>query len=216
MITLNLEQLCNNYTYLLVDASAFFHRLSERVNFEDTEYKIARNNLSSEILSFWTEKIPSNPIYSTIEIKNEINHGDYKYGKSVKRNSGSKDRIVLDLRRSMKEVKVNTNRLVNTLEERERILDLNNTQKQLYNFLSDKYNPILYRNSKGDSDLLLSAGILSQKHRVCIISNDFGLLNNWKLFLYEEGIGRLRFNFYIHEEKDSFKEAVFNLNYRKN
>jgi hypothetical protein len=211
-VNVKIEEICNKHKFVIVDTCAFIHYIITSPHFPSMDYKLKQSNISNEVLSFWIEQIPSNPIYTTERIKGEMNH-DYRYSKAVKKNSGNQSRELLNLRRSIHKVNYCTNKLIRLLDDQERILTLNNTQKQLYNSLFDKYNPHFYNSSDGDTDLLLSAGSLARTGEVCIISNDTGLLNNWKLFIYNERISRQRLNFYIHKGENHFDEGFFNLNF---
>ena len=214
MDVFNLEELCNKYDSLLVDTCAFFSYLERNYNFitPTIKDKTAKYNSFNEIISFWIEKIPQNPIYSTEEIKRELSLGGgmYHYTKSVKKNSGHQTRELLELRRSKQKEKKNILKLINLLQEENRILTFDSTQKELYNSFFDKYSSLLNNPSKGDSSLLFSAGALSKENDVCIISNDIHSIANWKFFLNKESIPRDKLNFYIHRGKDCYKEAIFN------
>lgn len=207
---MNIDQICNKYNFVLVDTCALISCFRHKSNYYDKKNKLEFSNQDNELLDFWAENIQKYPsIHVTPKIIGEIDC-EYKFTKTVKHCSGKyNDRTVLELRRSLQKGKQKRMRLINTLEEENRIISLNCDTKLRRGYVFGKYLPFMQQGkiSTPDLDLLATGVALAYNRNACIISNDFNLIDIGSRIAHKFFLPKDKFNLYFNKGYDYFEEA---------
>jgi hypothetical protein len=218
----SIEEICKKNDFVFVDTCSFEASFFEVFNKKTSpDEKLEKMRLSNNSFCFWINRIPLyKNIYTTEGVIDEIRDCRYKYKKSIKKPAYRKEdnQIVLKLRRELASNKRNKINLVNLLEFENRILKIDEEQKETYDefykkysFLADKFNL-----SKVDLDLLISGSTLSKERNVSILSNDRGIRDSWRFLLDKEAfLGQESLCFYstwgvnlFKQEKPNFQSKL--------
>jgi hypothetical protein len=206
---LTLRELSSEYPIVLMDNSILYGRLS--ANEEKTGSKekralsIAEQQRFFEVLRYYIGE--GIPFFITASVFEESFGGHYPYKKLIKMKGLQKNRASLDLARKVLDLRKQGKRIINLLEEKGRIIELNETEKDLYNSLCNThYGNACAELGSVDSDLLIKGAVFSKtRGATCIASNDFPMFHLWKDFVNSKRINKEQFGFAVRLGANSFK-----------
>ncbi len=229
----SLEEIALNYTYVLIDNCAFqglcnfkipnlvmnelerylkknkYPQSSER----DIKHlgKIAHYLTQKKSIMFWKEKIKHyRNCYTIPEVLQEIkNPNPYDYKEKTKRKNERKVRYLQKLRRTINDSNIEREKLIEYLENENRILEFDREEKNSYDESYEKH--IGFEDDYGlhgaDFPLLIHGLIIAKtRGSSVIISNDSKLGDAWKYLLRTENLSRRRFGFLTRQDIHLFEK----------
>ncbi len=220
-----LEEIASKYQIVLMDSSVLIHYLGGEqyksfFSFEKKGIALEEEHQCRIMLMDYLNK-KGLPCFITSSVLEEFQAGDnYPYKKMIKRDSSYKNarlipkagsdkaRKLLKLRRKIKDAQKGRRKLINTFQENNRVLELNESEHNLYNIFDKTYSGLLsyYGLSKVDFDFLLSGAVTSKiRESSALISNDFGLVRAWNYIRKKEKISSEQFGFVIRTGLDDFE-----------
>lgn len=213
-----LENICGYYKFVLVDNCGFQELLnvSGKGNSKFLKEKIEYYTLTKKAIEFWRGKLGEHKnIYTTLKVLEEIRSGSfYKY--NVKKNFNPRGtRSVLDLKRAIRDKKIERNRLILYLENSSHILKFNKKEQKTYDefyeryLLIAKYYGLINSVKDVDYDLLISGVVLSKlKRNTALVSNDInGIVPAWKEISKREHLSPYNFGFFIVPDLSVFEKV---------
>jgi hypothetical protein len=229
---ISLEDIASNYESVLIDTSSFQGVLEEYPNSvmeELKDYLIEEGSSSSSgrdlrhlekitnylikkrSFNFFVENLKYYKNCCTIpEVVQEIkNARDYDYKRKIKERNHKKIPHLPKLRRSIRDSNIERNRLVRLIEDEQRILKLDEEEKNLYKELYEKYKSFesYYPLHGADLPLLIYGAVRSYtKEFSAIISNDSKLGYAWRYFLKKECLSRRKFEFFVRKDICAFEK----------
>ncbi len=208
----SLDQITENYDFVLVDTSALLSSMkshgTERNGFVNHESAIFfakhfRNNSNLYVTySVLGEYDPTQSGYFLGYGEKDIKGGRYLSSKEIN-----------SIRKTKKRIK-KTNRLVSTIQNENRILQLDKKEWKLYEGIEEKIRESCegYGVGEVDKDLFISGAIIANtRGHSSLISNDFGIVKVWRDFLSSEGISNRQFGFFVRDSPTKFRKLHIRL-----
>jgi len=208
----SLEEISSGYGMIVIDTCAFHEILRPNSNLKSTEEKLKHYLIKKECLRFWKENVGFyDNCYTTSEVikeMREVRH--YSYKDAIKGDYFMKKKpYLLQLRRTIKDLNKERNRLATYIEDKEKILKLNRDEDYLYDIFYEKYFELKddYALFDVDFDLLISGAVTSQtRESSAILSNDFGIVRAWSSFLEAEKLSKEKFGFFVRKSIALFEK----------
>lgn len=215
----SLDKIIQNYSPILIDTSVFLGSLNhgDYINAKtEKKIKVVEEN------HFFRDKIfeyldSNQELFITESVSEEYRkRSPFNYKKKVK----SLDKFVrfqldpnldrreeLKLLRLRKKFKRERRALAIYFKEKNKLLDLNESQRESYKFIFRKYEKCMKRNklSSADKELVISAFILSEFDKSpALLSNDFGIISTRNFISSKEYNFNNIFPIFVRENKDKF------------
>ena len=204
-----LEQIASRYPIILMDTSAIERYLEWKKAIlpyskeKETELD-ERQKFRAKLKEYVEEGMP---IFLTTLVSREyLGERHYRYTKVIKKSppmAVSDQKLVMRIRRKIRDKGKEKKRLIGIFEERNRILDLKSNNMALYNELDKKYEDLKgeHNLSETDFDFLISGAVLEKtRYSVALVSNDFGIVPVWRYFLKHEHVRRDRLSFFTRKK----------------
>ena len=207
----SLEEISSSYKLIIIDTCAFQQILIRDSNLKSTEEKLKNYLMQKESLQFWRENIGHyGNCYTTSEVIEEMRSvRHYSYKEAIKGDYLMKKKpYLLQLRRAIRDLNKERNRLATYLEDKEKILKLNKDEDYLYDIFYGKYLELKddYGLLGADFPLLIFGGVTSQtRESSAIISNDHGIVSAWSSFLEAEKLSKEKFGFFVRKSISLFE-----------
>lgn len=206
-----LDDIVSDYPIMLIDTSVLLKSLTDKITLVQLNGK---NIVLEKDHQFRVELMKylkgDMPIFITSLVSEEYLSGKhYSYKNAIKKldSRGVKNRREqMETNRKIDAAQKEEKKLINTFEENERILKLNEKERSLYRNFYERYPDVqnMYELSETDFDLLISGAVLAQTRNFCaLLSNDFGIVKGWGYFLKKEKLNIKQFGFFVRE--DGFK-----------
>ncbi len=216
MALTTLDEICNNFQIILLDASAINHfleckgahsvKLKKRTNYMSEEKNSAiffKKYLNKKDNFLITKKIFNEfgfDCYENSSIRKILSK--YDFMKISKKEQKYYHEICDRKKEQMK--------LLKKIKKKRKILKLNSGEQMMYsdyferNFYLKKKNKL----SDADYDLLISGAVLSAlRGNTAILSNDFPLLRSYITLTIRENLSQDKFGFFIRLKKEFFKKT---------
>jgi len=208
----SLEEISSDYGLIVIDTCAFHQILRRDSNPKSIKEKLENYLMKRKFLGFWKENIGHyENCYTISEVIEEMrNVRHYSYGKIIKK-GGLRNRSpkVLELRRAIRDLDKERNRLVTYLEDKEKILELNKDEAYLYEIFYEECLEIRdnYDLHGADFPLFIFGAVTSQTRKSsAIISNDYGIVSAWSSFSEAEKISKEKFGFFVRKRISLFEK----------
>ncbi len=203
----SLEEIASKYSLALMDTSFFSESFRNKKNLITVRgidsVKEKANIIEKEhqfrimLIDYLERGFPYFITYPVSKEYSGIRHYPYK---KIIRKMGSNNRELLNLRRQIRDSEKEKRRLIDIFEENDKILQLSEEEKSLYDVFSEKYYFFknVYELSDVDFDLFISGAVLSKaRNSSALASNDFGIVHAWRCFLKKENISPNQFGFFV-------------------
>lgn len=210
-----LEELTNEYSFVLLDTSAMSEGLKYAKDFLTCREKrevVEDEHIFRNLLMDHLERKDS--CWITSEVCREYSKiSSYPYMRIIRKRGSHADREVLYLLRERRYHCKEIRRLIEMFSECGRIFELNklnDEEQERYHFLKTKYARLQerYKLSDADSDFLNFGVVLSEKKgHIALASNDFGIFRAWRN-LHLNLINHNKFDFFVRKEKGFFKKLT--------
>lgn len=217
-----LEEIVGEYRAVLIDASALFNYLDLPLRNHPATSLPKRDSFKREKRSLYekcsfTSRLRNYikrgmPIFVTSNVIEEYLHREehpyknvlestlYGRGNETHRILSEKFRLIEKERRELK-------KMTRTFQENSRILNLNPEQETLYDSLYLGYKWLDEKNGLGvtDFDFLISGAVLAQTNdSAALVSNDFGIVEAWRILSEREGFTSEQLPFFIRKKLFGF------------
>ena len=222
MTLTTLDEICNDFQIILLDASAINNflecksahsvKLKERINYKSEEKDSA---------IFFRKYInKKNNFLMTDLVFNELNYNnDHNNNSSIRGILSKYDFLKISKKEHEYYHEVcshekEKNKLLKTIKKNGKILNFNQDEKERY---ANYFERNFYLKSKNnlsdpDYDLLISGAVLCAKRgNTALLSNDFPLLYSYKSLIFKEKLCKEQYGFFIRPKRKFFQEAYNNL-----
>jgi len=214
---LSLENVALEYPVILLDTSVLSNILGgasklglsmrERISIKE---RISIFQERSHSADFFRDFIENNGcFYVTQAVLDEYSfRSNYPYNKKIRKSGGRRSEGVLELRREKRDESKKRRNLIRLLEERERVLQLDENEEKRYNSLCRRYLYLKGKKglSKTNFDFLISGAVVSEKRGpTCLISNTFKILHSWQALVRGKGITPEEFGFFLRDDINVFR-----------
>ncbi len=220
MTLTTLDEICNNFKIILLDASAINHfleckgahsvKLKKRTNYMSEEknsaiffkkYLNKKDNFLITQLIF--NKFGFN-CYDNSSIREVLSK--YDFLKISKKEQKYYHEVCARKKEQLK--------LLKQMKKREKILKFNQDEHRKYAEYSERNFYLKRKNnlSEPDYDLLISGAVLNfSRGNTAILSNDFPLLYSYKSLILNERLSSEKFGFFIRQKREFFRKAYINV-----
>ena len=176
---------------VLWDTSAILSQMYVNGRYRNLVDKVEHRQKSNRFYTLMRGIVKREGSFCTIQgvLSELVDEDIYDYKKTIKRDSGprtERSKLLLKLRRLIKESVKQKRRLVRAFEESNRVLDLRDTDE--YKRLFQRYDYLKERSklSGVDFDFLVTGLTVAEREgSVSIVSNDFGIFNARRRILRE-------------------------------
>ena len=207
----SLGEISSDYELVIIDNSAFQEILINNSNPKSIEEKLESYLTKAKSLKFWKENIGHyENCYTIPEVIEELKDTKhYSYKKSIKGDPLMKTKpYLLQLRRAIREMGKERNRLATCLEDKERILKKNKDEDYLYDEFYEKHFKLeaYYRLHGADFPLLIFGAVTAKtRSSSAIISNDSAIGYAYNYLLKAENLSKEKFGFFTRNRISLFE-----------
>lgn len=204
---MKLDQITSESQIVLFDTSALNWPFDRN---ESVDQKIRNCEQKIESIRFIREYIiDSNNVYVTpMTLEKLYGMNDYRYDPKGSRNIHG---MPLNLRRKIKAVCRIRNTLAETLGLNERVLDLNEEERCLYQYFSLKCNSFKVRRDMTDVqyDFLITGAVASvNRKKTSLISDNYASVKLWKELLNGGFVRSKKLGLYLRRNVNDFEKKA--------
>jgi len=205
-----LDDVLCKYKCVLADNSAIFNYegLNLRESPISTQERIKKAEEDYESLDFFREELESGKmIHTTNLILEEFISFHYSYKERLKKYSRRTDGNAVELLRKWKNLNELKGKIYGLFFEKGRLILLDENESRIEKHFHRKYSALFQDSglSWADRDLFLKAtAVRESRGPSAIISNDYGIISTWHVFLKCERLTPSDFGFFTRAEFDVF------------
>lgn len=216
LVVFSLENLASSTEPILIDTCVLNHYDGEKENYKSLEEKRLHYAEALKALRHFVEQIKQGGnFYFTPKVLAEVENPKYNYKKNLKRSvrEGDSGKLLLGIRRAIRERKKMCNRLVYMAQDLGRVFTFQDEQERIFDALGRRHMAVAeyYGLSEADYEFLISGVTLAEIGRMPVgLTNDKAIYDTWKVVMEKQGLWREKFQLLRRRNMDEFFDPTSN------